>query len=78
MIEVHLHLMPAYSPKLNLVEYVIDHVRQKALHHADSKHSLAIVVERIKALCSQTKIFSTEQIIIILGFIESLIPVLTK
>ncbi|TAE34208.1 MAG: hypothetical protein EAZ92_00225 [Candidatus Kapaibacterium sp.] len=72
-IEVHFHLMPAYSPKLNLVEYLIHHVRQNVLHHADCKQSLADVVERIKALCSQTKIFSKEQIINILGYIESLI-----
>jgi hypothetical protein len=73
-IEVHFHVMPAYSPKLNLVEYAIHQIRQQALHHADCKHSLAIVVERIKEICSTGKIFSKEQIINILGYIESLVP----
>ncbi len=73
-IEVHFHLMPAYSPKLNLVEYAIHQIRQQALHHADCKHSLAVFVERIKEICSTGKIFSKEQIINILGYIESLVP----
>lgn len=40
-IKTTFHLMAAYSPKLNLVEYAIHLIRQKVLHHADSKTSLA-------------------------------------
>jgi hypothetical protein len=72
------HLMPAYSPKLNLVEYAIHQVRRQALHHADSKHSLPFFIERIAALCSEGKIFSKEQIVNILQHIKSLIPVIMK
>jgi hypothetical protein len=72
-IDVKFHLMPAYSPKLNLVKYAIHQIRRQALHHADCKHSLSNVVEPVKTLCSQGKIFSKEQIINILGYIESLV-----
>jgi DDE superfamily endonuclease len=77
-IEVRFHLMPAYSPKLNLVEYAIHQIRRQALHHADCKHSLSVFVERVKTLCAQGKVFSQEQIINILGYIGSLVPKVTK
>jgi hypothetical protein len=39
-IEVKFHFIAAYSPKLNVVEYVIHWIRQEVLHHADAKKSL--------------------------------------
>lgn len=72
-IAVEFHLMPAYSPKLNLVEYAIHQIRLQVLHHADCKHSLPHFIERIKTVCSAGAIFSKEQIINIVGHIESLV-----
>ncbi len=74
-IKVNFHLMAKYSPKLNLVEYAIHAIRQKVLHHADCKISLAQFETYIKNLCNNEKIFSTEQIINILQHIETLIPI---
>jgi DDE superfamily endonuclease len=68
------HLMAAYSPKLNLVEYAIHLIRQKALHHADCKKSLIQFEDAIKELCLNKKVLSKEQIINILAHIERLVP----
>lgn len=73
-IKVNFHLMASYSPKLNLVEYAIHLIRQKILHHADCKNSLAQFESYIKELCDNQKLLNKEQIINILEHIESLIP----
>lgn len=73
-IKVNFHLMAAYSPKLNLVEYAIHLIRQKVLHHPHCTSSLIEFESAIKALCEKQKIFTKEQIINILEYIESLIP----
>jgi hypothetical protein len=72
--QVNFHLMPAYSPKLNLVEYAIHLIRQRVLHHADCKTSLTEFESYIEGLCEQGKVVTKEQIINILEHIESLIP----
>jgi hypothetical protein len=72
--QVRFHLMPAYSPKLNIVEYAIHLIRLRVLHHADCRASLAEFQERVKAACENGAILSKEQIINILGYIESLVP----
>jgi predicted XRE-type DNA-binding protein len=72
-IQTRFHLMAAYSPKLNLVEYVIHLIRQKVLHHADCKTSLAAFESSIKELCDTHQLFSKEQIVNTLVHIESLI-----
>jgi DDE superfamily endonuclease len=72
-IKVHFYLMAAYSPKLNLVEYAIHLIRQKILHHADSKTDLIEFESYIKELCNEQKILDKYQIINILEHIESLI-----
>jgi len=77
-IDVKFHLMPAYSPKLNLVEYAIHQIRRQALPHADSKHSLPFFIEHITPLCSEGKIFSKAQIINILAYVKSLVPEIAK
>jgi hypothetical protein len=73
-IETRFHFTAAYSPQLNLVEYVIHLIRQKVLHHADCKIDLAIFEERITELCKDPNFLTKEQIINILAHIETLIP----
>jgi transposase len=72
-IAVRFHLMPAYSPKLNPVEYAIHVIRLKVFHHADCKDSLPEFQRFVKDLCDSGKIFSKEQIINLLGHIEDLV-----
>lgn len=72
-IKMHFHLMAAYSPQLNLVEYVIHMVRQKILHHADHKKSLSEFEKIIKELCESKTLISEEQICNILVHIENLV-----
>ena len=73
-IQVEFHLMAAYSPKLNLVEYAIHLIRQKVLHHADFKKSIADFEIAIKELCEKNQIITKDQIINILTYIDSLVP----
>lgn len=75
-IQVKFHLMAPYSPALNLVEYAIHLIRVKVLHHADCKKSLPEFEASIKELCDDQKILTKEQIINILEYIESLVPIL--
>jgi hypothetical protein len=72
-IKVRFHLMAAYSPKLNLVEYAIHLIRQKVLHHADCQRSLADFESAINQCCLDGKLLSKEQIVNILVHIESLV-----
>ena len=72
-IKTTFHLMAAYSPKLNLIEYAIHLIRQKVLHHADCKTNLPEFESYIKELCDNKKILNKEQIINVLEHIESLI-----
>jgi hypothetical protein len=72
-IEVRFHLMPAYSPKVNVVEYAIHLIRLSVLHHADHKNSLADFEQKIRLLCQSGAILSKTQIINLLGYIEELI-----
>ena len=73
-IQFTFHLMAAYSPKLNLVEYAIHLIRQKVLHHADHQLGLLEFETHIRALCDTGNIMNKEQIINTLEHIESLIP----
>jgi len=63
------HIAP-YWPKLNLVEYGIDLIRQRITHHADYKTSLSELESSIKDACNK-KILSQTQIVNILQHIES-------
>ncbi len=72
-IRVEFHFMAAYSPKLNVVEYVIHWIRQEVLHHADSKKSLPEFQSIIENLCKKGEILNKEQIVNILCHIESLV-----
>lgn len=73
-IQTTFHLMAAYSPKLNLVEYAIHLIRQKVLHHADHKTSLAQFEQAIKEQCDKGNILNKDQIINILDHIDALVP----
>jgi hypothetical protein len=66
--------MVPYAPKLNLVEYAIHLIRQKVLHHADSKKSIMDFENAVKELCNIKKVINKNQIINILNHIEQLIP----
>lgn len=66
-IQVRFHLLPAYSPKLNLVEYAIHLIRQKVLHHADYKTTLSQFESHVKELCNNQKLLSKDQIMNILN-----------
>lgn len=70
-IEMEFHHFPAYSPKLNVVEYAIHLVRLKVLHHADAKKNLEQFVGEIEDTCKE--LLSAEQVINILEHIEELV-----
>jgi len=76
-IKVQFRLLPAYSPKLNLVEYAIHLIRQKVLHHADHKTTLSEFESDVKELCKNQKLLTKEHIMNILNHIQSLVPVFT-
>lgn len=76
-IQVRFRLLPAYSPKLNLVEYAIHLIRQKVLHHADYKTTLSQFESDVKELCKNQKLLTKDQIMNILNHIQSLVPIPT-
>lgn len=46
-IEVVFVYIPAYSPKINIVEFLIHLVRQKKLHHAPHKRDLMLIIQEL-------------------------------
>lgn len=72
-IETYFYLIPPYSPKLNLVEYIIHLIRQKVLHHADAKKDLNYFETKIKDLCSSQEFLTKSMVVNILAHIETLI-----
>lgn len=74
-IETTFCFIAPYSPKLNLVEYAIHLIRQKVLHHADCKLGLSAFETQIQELCKRNELFNKEQIINLLEYIKSLIPI---
>jgi len=63
----------AYSPALNPVEYMIHWIRQRYLHNADCRQSLAAVEARLVAAIDQQVIFSSDQLVNLLARIEKLV-----
>jgi hypothetical protein len=61
----------AYSPWMNLVEYVIHWLRQSQLHHAPFGQTLGEVKSRLIGFLDTHRPFSGEQIINILCHIEA-------
>lgn len=72
-VNVQFHLMPAYSPKLNPVEYAIHLLRLRCLHHADAKQVLPQVIERITEACKQGKVLSKQQLNNLIRHISNLV-----
>lgn len=62
--------LPAYSPKLNLVEYAIHLLRLRCLHHRPYNMKMQQVEERIQRELQKQKLLTPQQIINILQHIE--------
>lgn len=67
------HLIAAYSPKLNLVEYLIHAVRQRYLHHADSNKTMNEIKEMLIEKLNRKKIFTQNEIVNTLAHIEAMV-----
>lgn len=65
--------LPSYSPKLNLVEYVIHSVRLKFLHHLPMKTTLEQIEQKLFQFLDSNQFFSTQQVQNTLRFIFSLV-----
>lgn len=73
-IEVEFLYVPPYSPKLNLVEYVIHLLRLRFLHHLPIGTTLAQVEQRLNQFLDSHQVLSAEQVQKTLNFIFSLVP----
>lgn len=61
--KISFHFIAPYSPKLNLVEYVIHKIRQKICHQAEAKKDIEVFKNEIQQLCQSGTLTSNEQII---------------
>lgn len=68
-IEVEFLDMPPYSPKLNLVEYVIHLVRLRFLHHLPIGTSLQTIAQQLEQFLQSNQFLSAEQVQKTLNFI---------
>lgn len=62
--------LPAYSPKLNLVEYAIRLLRLRCLHHRPFNMKMHQMEERIQRELQKQKLLTPQQILNILQHIE--------
>lgn len=69
-IQVEFRYIPAYSPKLNIVEFLIHNIRQKKLHHAPHNRNLDEIIIELTQYLHQKHTFTTEQINNILDHIR--------
>ncbi len=65
--------LPSYSPKLNLVEYVIHLLRLRFLHHLPLGTTLAQIEQQLEQFLSAKQFLSAEQVQNTLNFIFSAI-----
>jgi hypothetical protein len=65
--------LPAYSPKLNLVEYAIHLLRQGCLHHRPYGMKLAEIETLLGPHLAKGAILTAQQVINILQHIEDLV-----
>ena len=65
--------LPSYSPKLNLVEYVIHLARLKFLHHLPMKTTLEEIEQRLFQFLDSNQFLSNQQVQNTLNFIFSLV-----
>ncbi|MDV2992018.1 MAG: IS630 family transposase ISAcma32 [Chroococcidiopsis sp. SAG 2025] len=73
-IQVEFLYLPSYSPKLNLVEYVIHHLRLRFLHHLPIGTTLTQSEPQLNQFFDSHQFLSAEQVQKTLNFIFSLIP----
>jgi transposase len=73
-IEVEFLYLPSYSPKLNLVEYVIHLLRLRFLHHLPIGTTLTEIEQKLNRFFDIQQLLSAEQVQNTLNFIFSLIP----
>lgn len=65
--------LPSYSPKLNLVEYVIHLVRLKFLHHLPMGTTLEQIEQKLFQFLDLNQFLSVQQVQNTLNFIFSLV-----
>jgi transposase len=70
---VDFHYFPKYSPKLNVVEYLIHLIRQKWLHHSDYKQRLEIIEQKLAEHLPRSVFIPKENIANILQHIQELV-----
>lgn len=73
-IEVEYLYLPSYSPKLNLVEYVIHLLRLRFLHHLPIGTTLEQIEQQLNQFLDSQQFLSSEQVHKTLNFIFSLVP----
>lgn len=73
-ITVEFLYLPSYSPKLNLVEYVIHLLRLRFLHHLPMGTTLQQIEQQLNQFLGSHQFLSAEQVQKTLNFIFSLIP----
>ena len=72
-IQVEFLYLPSYSPKLNLVEYVIHLLRLRFLHHLSIGTTLAQIEQKLNQFLDSNQFLSAEQVQKTLNFIFSLV-----
>ena len=72
-LKVTFHYFPTYSPKLNVVEYLIHLIRQQWLHHADYQQRLETVEKKLAQYLHQQVWLPQEKIVNILQHIQNLV-----
>ncbi|ABW32429.1 hypothetical protein AM1_C0122 (plasmid) [Acaryochloris marina MBIC11017] len=73
-IQVEFLYLPSYSPKLNLVEYVIHLLRLRCLHHLPLGTTLTQIKQQLHEFFAANQFLSAEQVQNSLNFIFSLVP----
>lgn len=72
-IQVNFSYLPAYSPKLNLVEYAIHLLRQRCLHHRPYNMTMEQIVDKIKIELKAKPLLDSEQVINIMEYMENIV-----
>lgn len=72
-IQVEFLYLPSYSPKLNLVEYVIHLLRLRFLHHLPTGTTLAQIEQQLNQFFDSNQFLSAEQVQKTLNFIFSVV-----
>ena len=73
-IQVEFLYLPSYSPKLNLVEYVIHLLRLRLLHHLPMGTTLAQIRQQLHQFTNSNQFLSAAQVQKTLNYIFSLVP----